>query len=215
MRNILNRVFLAPAGGALHVATIRGKEGEIGLKSGSSKNYFGLIYIGDVSAFKKLIEEDENGIVLEEDVIEESLFESINKKSSSINVLIGAKKFMEGWNSWRVSSMGLLNIGRSEGSEIIQLFGRGVRLKGKEHTLKRSKELTGAHPENIQLLETLNIFAVRANYMTQFQDYLKREGVETDGYTSFTIELTKQEEYLNRGLFHSCAARGLRLRGRK
>ena len=40
---------------------------------------------------------------------------------------------MEGWNSWRVSNMGLLNIGRNEGSEIIQLFGRGVRLRGRGH----------------------------------------------------------------------------------
>ena len=37
---------------------------------------------------------------------------------------------MEGWNSWRVPNMGLLNIGRQEGSQIIQLLGRGVRLKG-------------------------------------------------------------------------------------
>ena len=49
--------------------------------------------------------------------------------NSSINILIGSKKFSEGWNCWRVSTMGLMNIGQSEGSEIIQLFGRGVRLK--------------------------------------------------------------------------------------
>ncbi len=86
---------------------------------------------------------------------------------------------MEGWNSWRVSNMGLLNIGRSEGSEIIQLFGRGVRLRGLGLSLKRSSALDGKHPEHIKLLETLNIFAVRANYMAQFRDYLEREGIET------------------------------------
>ena len=87
---------------------------------------------------------------------------------------------MEGWNSWRVSNMGLLNIGRSEGSQIIQLFGRGVRLKGKELSLKRSAVLDGPHPKYISLLETLNICAVRANYMAQFREYLEREGVETE-----------------------------------
>src|SRR3546814_19182052 len=60
-------------------------------------------------------------------------------KDSRLNVLIGSRKFTEGWSSWRVSTMGLLNMGQGEGSQIIQLFGRGVRLKGKgfrseEHT---------------------------------------------------------------------------------
>ncbi len=74
---------------------------------------------------------------------------------------------MEGWNSWRVASMGLLNIGRQEGSHSSLLFGRGVRLKGKDMSLKRSAALEGGHPQHLRLLETLNIFAVRANYMAQ------------------------------------------------
>jgi hypothetical protein len=45
--------------------------------------------------------------------------------------------------------MGLLNIGKGEGPQIIQLFGRGVRLKGKNLSLKRS-----VNPE-ISILETL------------------------------------------------------------
>ena len=63
-----------------------------------------------------------------EDVLAEGLFNNINKPDNRINILIGAKKFIEGWDSWRVTAMGLLNIGRQEGSQIIQLFGRGVRL---------------------------------------------------------------------------------------
>jgi hypothetical protein len=34
--------------------------------------------------------------------------------------------------------MGLMNVGQTEGSQIIQLFGRGVRLKGYGSSLKRS-----------------------------------------------------------------------------
>ncbi|GLW60406.1 type III restriction endonuclease subunit R [Hydrogenophilus thermoluteolus] len=178
--DILRRVFHAPAGGGLHLADIRGSDGEIGLKAAAAERYFGLIYIGDTSAFKKLAEEQAPEITLEEDAVGASLFGDINRPDSDIHVLIGAKKFMEGWNSWRVASMGLLNIGRSEGSQIIQLFGRGVRLKGKNFSLKRSSALLEKHPQHIELLETLNIFAVRANYMAQFRDYLEREGVETE-----------------------------------
>ena len=55
-----------------------------------------------------------------------------------------------------------------------------MRLKGKDMSLKRSTALPGEHPKHINLLETLNIFAIRANYMAQFRDYLEREGVETE-----------------------------------
>ncbi|MGE5599584.1 MAG: restriction endonuclease subunit R, partial [Bacteroidota bacterium] len=182
-RGVLAAVFRAAASGALHICGIRGRAGELGLRCGASEEYFGLIYIGDAGAFKNLVRAEGGGIVLEEDAMRGSLFDSLNDPDAGINILIGAKKFMEGWNSWRVSHMGLLNIGRREGAEIVQLFGRGVRLRGKGLSLRRSAALPGEHPPYIGLLETLNIFAVRADYMAQFRQYLEREGVETAGRT--------------------------------
>lgn len=178
--DILLRLFHAVASGGLHLVDIRGSQGEIGLKAAGSDQFFGVIYIGDTAEFKNLTQDEAPEITLEEEAIRGSLFDSINRPDSPILMLIGAKKFMEGWNSWRVASMGLLNIGKQEGSQIIQLFGRGVRLKGKDMSLKRSSALPGEHPKHISILEKLNIFAVRAHYMAQFRDYLEREGVETD-----------------------------------
>jgi len=198
--DILNRIFHTSAGGGLHLCDIRGSAGELGLKAAGADNYFGLIYIGDTAAFKKLVEEDEAGITLEEDALSASLFEDINRLNSRIHILIGARKFMEGWNSWRVSNMGLLNIGRQEGSQIIQLFGRGVRLKGKDMSLKRSAALGGVHPPHLHLLETLNIFAVRANYMAQFRNYLEREGVETEEAIELPLSVQVNQEFLQRDL---------------
>lgn len=198
--DILSRLFHSPAGGGLHLCAIRGGEGELGLKVAGTDDHFGLIFIGDTSEFKKLVENDQSGIVLEEDVITGSLFENINRPDSQVNILIGAKKFMEGWNSWRVSNMGLLNIGKKEGSQIIQLFGRGVRLRGKGHSLKRSAAIEGTHPPRVRLLETLNIFAVRANYMVQFRDYLEREGVETEERIDLPLFVWANEQFLKRGL---------------
>jgi len=198
--DILSKMFHTPSGGRLHLCDMQGHPGELGLKVGDAQEYFGLIYIGDTSAFKKLVENDDAGIVLEEDVINDSLFNSINEPDTTINLLIGAKKFMEGWNSWRVSSMCLLNIGRSEGSEIIQLFGRGVRLKGKDFSLKRSSALDSKHPEYIHILGTLNIFAIRANYMSKFRESLEREGVETDGYVELPLKIKSNEQFLKKGL---------------
>jgi hypothetical protein len=106
-----------------------------------------------------------------------ALFGTLNNKDSHLNVLIGSRKFTEGWSSWRVSTMGLLNMGQGEGSQIIQLFGRGVRLKGKGFSLKRT--LSQDRPKGMHLdkLETLNIFGVRASYMAVFKDYLREEGI--------------------------------------
>ena len=198
--DILRRVFHSPAGGGLHVCDIKSAAGELGLRASGAEEYFGLIYIGDTAEFKKLVEADGAGITLEEDAIASSLFTDINHPDTPVNILIGAKKFMEGWNSWRVSNMGLLNIGRREGSQIIQLFGRGVRLRGKNHSLKRSAALPGNHPPYIKLLETLNIFAVRANYMAQFRDYLEREGVETEPLVELPLPIWTNEQMLQRGL---------------
>jgi hypothetical protein len=198
--DILARIFHVPASGGLHLCDIKSSPGELGLKAAGAEDYFGLIYIGDTTAFRQLVEANAPEIVLEQDAISSSLFERINRPHSALHVLIGAKKFMEGWNSWRVASMGLLNIGRQEGSQIIQLFGRGVRLKGKDLSLKRTAALPGVHPKHLRLLETLNIFAVRANYMAQFRDYLEREGVEVEPAIELPLFVWANEQFLQRGL---------------
>jgi hypothetical protein len=123
-----------------------------------------------MSAFKKLLKEKD--FEIEQDAISDSLFDSIKRENSTINVLIGSKKFIEGWDTWRVSCMGLLNIGKGEGPQIIQLFGRGVRLKGKNLSLKRS-----GNPE-ISTLETLNIYGISADYIGKFLSAINKEEVE-------------------------------------
>ena len=199
---ILKEVFHTDSSGALHLCDVRNAPGEIALKTTYGSSEFGLIYIGDTSAFKKLVENDDEDISMDsEDVLTASLFININKSESSINILIGAKKFIEGWDSWRVTAMGLLNIGRQEGSQIIQLFGRGVRLRGKDMSLKRSAALDGEHPPNLPLLETLNIFAVRANFMAQFRDYLMREDIELDEPIQMEIPIVSNENLLAHRLF--------------
>ena len=199
-RDILERTLHAQSGGGLHIVDIRGSEGELGLKAAGSDSCFGLIYIGDTARFKHLVEEDGAGITVEEDAISGSLFAGIGTPDTTIETLIGSRKFIEGWNSWRVSNMGLLNIGKSEGSQIVQLFGRGVRLRGRGMTLKRSSAPDGPHPEYIELLETLNIFAVRANYMAQFRDYLEREGVPTEGRLELPLFIRPNRGFLDKGL---------------
>jgi superfamily II DNA or RNA helicase len=152
--------------GAFKIYEIKNADGEFGLKIGENP-YFGVINVGNVSDFKKLLTQE--NFTVEQDVISTSLFENIKKENSSINILIGAKKFIEGWDTWRVSSMGLLHIGRGEGPQIIQLFGRGVRLKGENMSLKRS-----GNPE-VKPLETLNIYGIKADYIAKFLEAIAKE----------------------------------------
>jgi hypothetical protein len=162
-QDILGTLFNAPAQAALHIERLKGAEGEIALRL-ADNDPFGVINVGDAATLAGLCEQHEELVVTEHD-FSGSLFLGLNAPDSKVNVLIGSKKFSEGWNSWRVSTMGLMDVGRTKGSEIIQLFGRGVRLKGYGYSLKRSQKIEEERgiraPRFIRSLETLHIFGSR------------------------------------------------------
>ena len=197
---ILQKIFHSNIMGAkLHVDLQRGGFEEIGLRVGNAP-YFGVINVGDGKKLTDVLQAQ--GFLCEVKAFgTASLFAAINDADSPVNILIGSKKFTEGWSSWRVSAMGLMNVGKSEGSEIIQLFGRGVRLKGYKHSLKRSKMLDpcyhcGNLPRGLDAIETLNIFGVRADYMEAFKAYLEDEGLPTNemDYEKIVIKLLPQAD---------------------
>jgi hypothetical protein len=166
----LATIFNAPGGGSLYIENLNGATGEIALRVGDN-DHFGVINVGDDTKLCKLCEDWPDEFVVTDSEFSGSLFHDIGKPHSTMNLLIGAKKFTEEWNSWRVSTMGLMNVGATEGSQIIQLFGRGVRLKGFGHSLKRSAKAQLpdgiTRPKYLGTLETLNIFGIRADYMAQ------------------------------------------------
>jgi len=178
----LATLFNAPGGGQLYVENLKGASGEVALRLGAENEAFGVINVGDDAKLVKLCEE--NGLATGEREFSGSLFHEINKPNSPVNLLIGSKKFTEGWSSWRVSTMGLMNVGKGEGAQIIQLFGRGVRLKGHDLSLKRSGKTQlpegVERPRHIGVLETLGIFGIHADYMAQFRDFLEEEGLPTN-----------------------------------
>ena len=178
----LSLLFNAPAGGRLYIENLKGAQGEIALRLGAENKPFGVINVGSDA---KLVDVcTEAGLDTGDREFSGSLFHDINEPHSTVNLLIGSKKFTEGWNSWRVSTMGLMNVGKGEGAQIIQLFGRGVRLKGHDLSLKRSARTTLPEglerPKHIAVLETLGIFGIHADYMAQFRDFLEEEGLPTN-----------------------------------
>lgn len=204
-KGLLKRIFRSGRSAPLYLINIKNAAGEIALRCGSGE-FFGVIDIGDDKEFLKYVDSKETGIHIgTPDEVSGSLFDSINQKNSRVNVLIGAKKFIEGWNSLRVSNIGLLNFGKSEGTQIIQLFGRGVRLHGKNNSLKRSKAMPNeSPPANLPALEKLNIFGIEANYMEQFREYLKTEGLSTENTVDLPIPIKVNKEYLKERLLVPC-----------
>jgi hypothetical protein len=172
---ILQTLFNSDSEAALHVDNLKGADGELGIRVGES-DYFGVINVGDETKLLKLCQEQR--IPTQDKDFSKSLFATLNSADNRVKLLIDYSKFSERWCSLRVSTMGLMNIGKSEGSQIIQLFGRGVRLKGYEFCLKRSTRLVDVKvPEHVDILETLNVIGVHADYMKQFKDYLEEEGL--------------------------------------
>lgn len=200
--DILARLFNAQASAMLRIENLTKISGEIALSVGENEP-FGVINVGDDAKLVKLCERHKVELNVRHRDFAQSLFDKVNETNSTINLVIGSRKFSEGWNSWRVSTMGLMNIGRTEGSQIIQLFGRGVRLKGYNFGLKRSRRIENKAviiPNNIELVETLNVFGLRADYMAQFKEYLEEEGLQTISTIEFVLPVVTLENWQKRRL---------------
>ena len=173
--------------GRLHVVYLTAGEGELHLRVADGP-VFGVVNVGDSAALHRILVRDANpNLHLEREAgFTERLFAGVDRPDSTVNVVVGARRFIAGWNSWRVSTMGLMHVGVGEGPEVIQTFGRGVRLKGWNMSLKRhSRSGVAAPPDNDDLaeLERLYVFGLRASYMQTFRDLLDREGIRTERET--------------------------------
>ena len=146
---------------------------------------WGMINVGDASSFFNSIENDRIE-TRDESILDPKLqFENLDNESCPINVLIGSRKFAEGWNSYRLSVISLINLGSSKGNLIIQIFGRGVRLRGKGGDGKRRKIdyiqdyhlLDNSKESNIRRLETLTVYSLRRSYLEQFLEEVRKGGI--------------------------------------
>ena len=180
--------------GVLHLLECSLYSGEILLSFGEDAKPFGLITVGDT---KKFLQNNNiqtliaKGKIISKNlkfVNEDYLFKNIDYPSSPINILIGSRKFSAGWNSFRVSQICLINFGTGSGSTIVQMFGRGVRLKGLKNDGKRSEyryikedenkneflpyskenSLNQTKYEKLKYLETLFIYSLRSTYLSKF-----------------------------------------------
>ena len=180
---MLRLVFHAAAPGRLHLFPLGEAPGEVAIAVGDSPP-FALLNVGDVHGVLRLCATGLGGqrVVVQERRFCGSLFDRIDEPASSIQILVGSRKFAEGWSSFRVSILGLLHLGRAAGTQVVQLFGRGVRLLGKDRSLRRSSSSYEIHQprtaaSRLRVLETLHVFGLRASYLARFRAALLEAGV--------------------------------------
>lgn len=181
-KNVFNNDYK----GKLRLTRNTQADDEILLSYGTG-DYWGIINVGNGLNFINDYKGDNVEKVTSTSVvitnIEKYLFENIDKPQSPINVLIGSRKFAEGWNCFRVSVIGLINLGKTKGNKIIQIFGRGVRLKGLKNDGKR-KELNHIEDyfslkqtdfDKLKRLETLCVFSLQRSYLETFTEAVSSE----------------------------------------
>ncbi len=179
-RSIFNDDIIGP----LVIARNPDSNSELLLSYGDGEKW-GMINVGDAISFYNSIENSRIQTRLEAIKDPNLQFENLDNETSPINVLIGSRKFAEGWNSYRLSVIDLINLGSSPGNLIIQIFGRGVRLRGKGGNGKRryiEHQSDYRFPyqnkeSDIRRLETLTVYSLRQSYLKRFLDEVHAGGV--------------------------------------
>lgn len=164
----------------------------IGLFDGNKTTYFGVINIGDISGYADFAKKEK--IDFGHDLTTSSLFDGISHHNSTINLLIGSRKFAEGWDNYRASTLTILRLGVSEGTLIIQMFGRMVRLRGVNGTGKR---LSKREIQGYESLQTAYIFGAGSDYLKKFISVLSDNGIDLGNEKMLPVPVTICSEALS------------------
>jgi hypothetical protein len=175
-RRVLADCFGWQAGDKPVLRLIKSATGEmgLGLLRGDSSHYYGVVNVGDAAGLKKALENA--GLPVEDDALSGSLFAALDAPAdgaNGLNVLIGSRRFAEGWDNFRASSLTLLRLGQGEGSLIIQMFGRVVRFAGVGGDGKRLEN----PPAELAPLQTAYVFGLKSAYLGTFLQNLTDSGV--------------------------------------
>jgi hypothetical protein len=176
--DLLRLAFHADTPAGLDVRRLNDQE--LGLKTAGSSRYFGVVYVGAADSV--------GWEHAEPDRLAGSLMESFFERGDhpDVNFIVAARKLVEGWNTFRISSLGLVELGKSRGSLVVQLFGRGVRLSGTpEARLKR----TGRYPVS----ERFDVFGYEAAYLRTFIDEAEAARIVEERTLDIRIELKDGE----------------------
>ncbi len=174
--DVLAALFNAPAQAALHVENLKGSEGEIALKLGDNEP-FGVINVGDTSTLCKLCEEHPEFVVSER--VLRLAFSGLQDQHDDQSA-----DWLQEIHG-RLEQLARQHDGPDECRPDRRLADHPVvrarrPAEGLQFWVETQQGLDrnkGSGAEAIHLLETLNVFGVRAQFMQQFKEYLEEEGL--------------------------------------
>lgn len=135
-KTLRQEIFYAKEASMIEACRIKGNTKEIVFKSKNAKEPFLLLNIGSIKEWEKQYLHY-LGVESGEDITS-GYFQSINKQSSPIQIMIGSKVFSEGWDSNRVNMISFINIGSKNAKKyVLQTIGRGVRIEPFKGVRKR------------------------------------------------------------------------------
>jgi len=172
-KRILSDIFGWQSGDNPVFRLLKSAEGEmgLGLLRGDEVHYYGVVNVGNANGLKKAMQGTR--LKVEDDAFTPSLFGKLSDPVSRIHILIGSRRFAEGWDNYRASSLTLLRLGQKEGALIIQMFGRVVRFAGTNGDGKRQK----SPDPGLIPLQTSYIYGLRSSYLETFLNSLYENGV--------------------------------------
>ena len=123
-----------PTKDKIEVSRLLGNDDELVFKLKGSNEYFMLI---NASNINKWTNDFLDGYEIVES-IEESVFKNLDVKEN-ISILMGSRKFIEGWDSNRPNIINFVNLGNTKEAKklVLQAIGRGVRIEPFKNFRKR------------------------------------------------------------------------------
>jgi len=137
--DIAKLIFNSDSFGSIEIVTIANNPKEIAFKLTTSNTPFALLYASDVI---KWTDNVLSGYSHSKDIISETFFEDINSKSNPINILMGSRIFIEGWDCNRPNVINFINLGVNDARKLVlQTIGRGVRINPYKKEIRRIENI--------------------------------------------------------------------------
>ena len=179
----LEMLFNAPGGGQLYVENLKGVTGEVALRLGAENEAFGVINVGDDAKLVKLCEE--NGLATGE---HEFFGVALPRDQPAAFNGSPVDRFEEVHRG--LEQLARLDDGPDERGKgrrradhpalRARRAAQGLRSEPQAQRQNKNFPKVSSDRKHIEILETLGIFGIHADYMAQFRDFLDEEGLPTD-----------------------------------
>lgn len=151
--------------------SITNQDDEILLKN-HNEEAFALIRVSKINDIKSYL--IQNGIV-ETSTVSDRIFNHLDRYPN-ISILLGSRKFYEGWDSPRPNTITFINLGTNDSNTkfVLQTIGRGVRVRWRN---EYGQHVQHGHFVNKKqlLMETAFIFATKPDIMEKILKGIRTE----------------------------------------